>query len=134
MKEIDIIKTYYQRIVEADFPHSREIRDDEPRVACTDETGCHGDGKNVLWVTFDTSRGRLRDFFYECEYCDVTMYVTAELVSELVEGCSAARVGQIGDAQIIDALGGRSRKVIRQAKTALRLLAESLGAAHEPLD
>lgn len=126
MNELQVIKHYYGRIVSADFPHSGEIGDEELRVKAVAVRGCHGNTQNLLFFSFTVEDGCLRDLKYECRYCDVTMYVTAELVSELIDQQPIERLGAIGEADLEEALGGKSRKIIRQARTTLALLGESV--------
>jgi hypothetical protein len=126
VSELQVIKNYYGRVVSADFAHLKEIGDDELRVKAVAVRGCHGNTQNLLFFSFTVEDGHVRGLKYECRYCDVTMYVTAELVSELVDQQPVERLGAIGTADIVEALGGESKKVIRQARTALRLLGESV--------
>ena len=128
MSEAAVIMAGYERILAADFPHAGEIGDDETRVKAVTLRGCHGNTKNVLFLSFTVEDGCLRGLKYECQYCDVTMYITAELVCELVDGELVDGLGEIGDEEIAAALGGASKKIARQTRTALRLLAEALAA------
>lgn len=121
MREAEVLKAFYERIVRADFPYSAQIADGAPRIKAVDDSGCHGDGKNLLFLSFDIVDGRVANVHYECEYCDVTMYVTAELVCGLIEGRRLNEIGEIAQSQIVTALGGHSRKVLRQVRTALEM-------------
>ena len=123
MKEGELIKAFYERIVQADFPYSAPIPDESPRIKAVDDSGCHGDGKNLLFLSYDLVDGRVANVRYECEYCDVTMYVTAELVCGLIEGQPIEMIGEITQEEIVTALGGHSRKILRQVRTALELVA-----------
>lgn len=128
MSERDVIRAYYERVVAADFPGAGEIGDDEPRVKAVAVRGCHGNTQNLLFFAYTAEDGRLRDLRYQCQYCDPTMYVTAELLHGLLDGQPVARIGEIGDDEIEEALGGPSRKVLREARIALGLLADAAGA------
>ncbi len=125
MKEAELIKAAYERIVQADFPYSAPISDGSRRIKAVDDSGCHGDGKNLLFLSFDLVDGRVANVHYECEYCDVTMYVTAELVCGLMDGRTLYEIGEIAQSEVITALGGNSRKILRQVRTALELVADS---------
>lgn len=127
MSERSVIRMYYERVVEADFPGAGEIGEDEPRVKAVAVRGCHGNTQNLLFFSFAIEDGRLRGLKYECLYCSPTMYVTAELLHELLDGQPVARIGEIGDDELTEALGGTSRKVLREARIALGLLAEAAG-------
>jgi len=124
MKEAEVIKAVYERIVQADFPYSAPISGGSPRIKAVDDSGCHGDGKNLLFLSFDIVNGRVANVHYECEYCDVTMYVTAELVCGLMDGRTLDEIGEIAQSEIVTALGGQSRKILRQARTALELVSD----------
>jgi len=54
------------------------------------------------------------------------MYVVAELVHGMLDGRDVERIGDIDDADLIEALGGPSRKVLREARTAIGLIAEAI--------
>lgn len=125
MREVELIKAFYERIVQADFPYSAPISDGSRRIKAVDDSGCHGDGKNLLFLSFDLVDGRVANIHYECEYCDVTMYVTAELVCALIEGQTIEMIKDIPQAEIVAALGGHSRKILRQVRTALELVSDS---------
>ena len=126
MSEIEVIRTYYQRIVSEDFPYAREIGEDELRVKAVALRGCHGNSKNVLFLSCTTPGGTIADVKYECQYCDVTMYVTAELVCEWISGRTVDALADVDEEAMARQLGGKCRKVLRQARTALRLLVEGL--------
>ncbi len=124
MREAEVLKAFYERIVQADFPYSAPIPDGARRIKAVDDSGCHGDGKNLLFLSFDIVDGRVANVHYECEYCDVTMYVTAELVCGLIEGRPLNEIVEIAQSDIITALGGHSRKILRQVRTAFELVAD----------
>jgi len=126
MSEIDVIRAYYQRVTAADFPHAGDIADGELRVKGVALRGCHGNSKNVLFLSCTVTDGIIAEPKYECQYCDVTMYVTAELVCEWVSGRSVDALTPVDEDALQQQLGGKSRKILRQARTALELLAEGL--------
>lgn len=126
MSELSVIRGYYERVVAADFPGAGEIAEDEPRINAVKVRGCHGNTQNLLFFSVEVEDGHVRGLKYECQYCDPTMYVTAEVVRELVEGKPVGEIEAIGDAELTEALGGESRKVIREARMALELLAEAI--------
>jgi len=126
MTEIELIRARYESIVVADFPHSGAIGDDEPRVKAVERSGCHGHSQNLLFYSFAVEDGVVRGVKYECQYCDVPMYTVAEVVSELIADQPVTRLSEIGDGEIIRALGGESRKLMRLTRTALRLVAEAV--------
>ena len=127
MSELNVIKAYYDRVVERDFPGAGEIAAGEPRIKAVSVRGCHGNTQNVLFCTLTLEDGRVRGLKYECQYCDPMMYVVAELVGELLDGRPIDEITAIDDSEITEALGGPSRKVLREARTAIRLIAEGLG-------
>ena len=126
MSELNVIRDYYERLVAEDFPGAGEIAEDEPRVKAVTVRGCHGNTQNLLFYSFDVRDGRLQDLKYECQYCDPKMYVVAELVHGMLDGRDVERIGDIDDADLIEALGGPSRKVLREARTAIGLIAEAI--------
>jgi len=128
MSEVDILRRYYERIVAANFPHAGEIEDEEPRLKAVTVRGCHGNSKNQLFFSVTVEDGRVVALTYDCQYCDVTMYVTAELICALLEGQPLATLGQLGDADVARSLGGQVRKVKRQARITLGLLRDGLAA------
>jgi len=125
MSEAELIRARYERIVAADFPHSGEIGDDEPRVKAVERSGCHGHSQNLLFYSFEVEDGVVRGLKYECQYCDVPMYIVAEVVAGLIADRPVECLAEIDDEEIIQALGGRSRKLLRLTRTALRLIAEA---------
>lgn len=126
MSEAEVIRARYERIVAANFPHSGEIGDDEPRVKAVERSGCHGHSQNLLFYSFTVEDGLLRGLKYECQYCDVPMYIVGEVVAELIADQPVARLAEISDEEIVAALGGESRKLVRLARTALRLVGEAV--------
>ncbi len=126
MREVDLIRHFYESAVRSGFPYAADIPDTTARIKVVDDSGCHGDGKNLLFLTLSVVEGRLSRPRYECEYCDIMMYVTAELVCQLIDQRPVAELGMIRDAEITAALGGPSRKIIRQVNMALRMLIEAL--------
>ena len=126
MTEAEVIRACYERIVAADFPHSGEIGDDESRVKAVERSGCHGHSQNLLFYSFGIEDGMLRGLKYECQYCDVPMYIVAEVVSELIADRPVAEMDAITDEEIEALLGGRSRKLTRLTLTALCLLREAM--------
>jgi NifU-like protein involved in Fe-S cluster formation len=126
MSASQVVRGYYERIVAADFPHAGEIEESEARIKAVRREGCHGHSQNLLFFAPTIRDGRLQDLKYECQYCEPTMYVAAELVSELIEGQPVARLGEIGDRELIEALGGQHQHVLRLARTALALLDEAI--------
>lgn len=126
MTQAEVIRARYGRIVAADFPHSGEIGDDEPRVKAVERSGCHGHSQNLLFYSFAIEDGLLRGLRYECQYCDVSMYIVAEVVAELIADQPTERLAEIGDEEIIAALSGESRKLLRLTRTALRLVGEAV--------
>ncbi|HCA48476.1 MAG TPA: hypothetical protein DEP45_14310 [Armatimonadetes bacterium] len=128
MSEREVIRGYYERVIAADFPGAGAIGDDEPRIKAVEVRGCHGNTQNLLFFSANLDERGLLALRYECRYCNPTMYVTAELLHELLQGQPLARIGEIGDDELVAALGGTSRKVLREAHVALRLLREALEA------
>lgn len=126
MSELGVIKAYYEGVVTEDFPHAGEIGDDEPKIKAVTVRGCHGNTQNVLFFSLSVEEGALRDLKYECQYCDPTMYVVAELVAELLEGRQMDSMDGLDDSEMAKALGGGSRKVMREARTAIQLIHQAL--------
>ena len=127
MTEAEVIRACYERIVAADFPHSGEIGDDESRVKAVERSGCHGHSQNLLFYSFRVEDGMLRGLKYECQYCDVPMYVVAETVAGLIADRPVAEMDAITDEEIETMLSGQSRKLTRLTRTALRLLQQAIG-------
>lgn len=126
MSELEVIKSYYEQVVAEDFPHLEEIGEDERRIKAGDVRGCHGSAQNLLFYSFEIERGCIEGVKYECQYCGPTMYVVGEVVAGLLDGRPVGRVADIGEAEIIEAVGGESRNVLRAARTAIRLIAEAI--------
>jgi len=126
MSELGVIKAYYERVVAADFPRACEIGDDEPKIKAVTVRGCHGNTQNVLFFSLSVEECALRDLKYECQYCDPTMYVVAELVAELLEDRPVDAIDGIDEAEMAEALGGRARKVFREARAAIQLIHQAL--------
>lgn len=134
MSEAEFVRACYERVVAADFPHAGEIGADELRVKAVRREDCHGNSQNLLFFSFRIEERRFRDLKYECRYCDPTMYVAAELVSELIAGESVERLSCTESDQLANALGGHSRRVLRLAQSAMRLLEEAVEGMHRTDD
>jgi hypothetical protein len=126
MSELNVIKDNYERIVMEDFPHLGGIGEDELRIKAGEVRGCQGSTQNLLFYSLQVEDGRIRGPKYECQYCGATMYVVAELVGKLLEDRPVDELDAITDDEMAEALGGPSRKVIREARTAIRLIDEAL--------
>lgn len=126
MSELNVIKAYYERVVAEDFPCLGGIGEGEPRIKAVTVRGCHGSTQNLLFYSLHVEDGRIRDLKYECQYCDPTMYVVAELVGELLRDRAVEALDAITDEEMAEALGGESRKVLRRARTAVRLIDAAL--------
>ncbi|MBN2448923.1 MAG: hypothetical protein JXR77_00955 [Lentisphaeria bacterium] len=132
MNELDLIRGFYETLVAADFPHAGEVADDGARLQAVSVRGCHGNSKNLLFFSVTLNEGRVRAIRYDCQYCDVTLYVVAELVCRLLEEQPVTRLAELGDIEISALLGGESRKVLRQARVTLGLLRDALLAGRPP--
>ena len=128
MSEIELIRRCYERIVAADFPYAAQD-DEREAVKGVRVRGCHGNTQNVLFFTLTLEDGQLRDVRYDCQYCEPAMYITAEVLCELLEARPLGLLAELDDAAVIGALGGESRKILRQARTAVELLGEALAGA-----
>ena len=126
MGELDTIRAYYEKVVAGDFPHALPPDDGRARLKAVTIRGCHGNSTNLLFFSARAEDGVLRDLRYDCQYCDVVMYVTAELLCQLAAGRPVAALAGIGEEEIATALGGPSKKVARQAVISLGLLREGL--------
>ena len=126
MSELQVIKAYYEQVVAEDFPHLEGIGEEERRVKAGDVKGCHGDAQNLLFYSFEIEGGCIEDVKYECQYCGPTMYVVGEVVAGLLDGRPVDRIAQIDDDEIVEAVGGKSRNVLRAARTAIRLIGEAI--------
>lgn len=126
MSEIDILRNYYERIVADDFPHAGAGAEKSRRLTAVYIRGCHGNSRNQLFFSVELQGGCVRHITYECRYCDVTLYVTAEIICKLVEGIAVEDVAHISDVHVARVLGGRVRKIERQARVSLELLHEGL--------
>jgi len=126
MSEHEILMAFYEKLVAENFPYSGEIPDEENRLNATSVRGCHGDSSNILYFSVNVEDGLVRTIRYDCRYCDVIMYITAELICRLLDGQPIRRLAEISDAQVTAMLGGESPKVQRQARISLGLLKEGL--------
>jgi len=126
MSEHEILMAFYEKIVAENFPYAGEIPDEQNRLKATSVRGCHGDSTNILYFSVSVENGLVRAIRYDCRYCDVIMYITAELICRLLDQQPIRRLAEISDAQITALLGGQSPKVLRQARISLGLLKEGL--------
>jgi len=126
MTERDIIRAYYRRVASAGFPHAAEHDDGKDRLKAVSIRGCHGNSTNLLFFCVEVDNGIISRIGYDCQYCDVIMYVTAELICELSVGRAVADLGAIDDSDLAAALGGTSKKVLRQTRTSFGLLRDGL--------
>ena len=126
MTERDLIRAHYGKIAAADFPHAVAPDDEEARLKAVSVRGCHGNSTNLLFFSVEVEDGIIRRIRYDCQYCDVIMYVTAELICRLAGGRPVSALSQIREDDICRDLGGPSKKVVRQATTSLTLVQEGL--------
>jgi hypothetical protein len=132
MNELDLIRAFYETLVAANFPYAGEIADDPKRLKAVSIRGCHGNSKNLLFFSVTVEDGCVRAVRYDCQYCDVVMYVVAELLCRLVDRKPVTRLAELGDAQVTELLGGESLKILRQARVTLGLLKDGLLGGHPP--
>lgn len=126
MSELDVIRAYYEKVVTADFPHALKPEDGEARLKAVTVRGCHGNSTNLLFFSVETDEGVIRRIAYDCQYCDITMYVTAELICELAVDQPVHSLKAVTETDIVTALGGTSKKVLRQANTSIGMLCDGL--------
>ncbi len=126
MTERDLIRACYAKLAAAGFPYAVEPGDEGARLKAVSVRGCHGNSTNLLFFSVEVEDGTIRRIRYDCQYCDVILYVTAELICKLASGRPVAALSQISDDDLCREMGGLSKKVVRQATTSLELLREGL--------
>ncbi|MCK4401599.1 hypothetical protein KAW08_04785 [bacterium] len=126
MQEAELIKNYYRKIVSEEFPYSGILKNPGIKIKAVDSRGCHGNNINLLFLYIKIKDNRIESISYECEYCDVTMYVTGELVCRLINKLAILKIQNLNETDFKNELGGKSRKIFRQVSTALRIFNEEL--------
>ncbi len=119
-----MIKNYYRKIVSEDFPYSKKFKNFDIKIKAVDSRGCHGNSINLLFLYVKLKDNLIEFISYECEYCDVTMYVTGELICRLINKHGVVKIRNLNETDFENELSGKSRKIFRQVSTALRIFNE----------
>lgn len=126
MTEAELIRRYYQKIVEQNFKNSGEIENPDVSIKAVDTKGCHGNDTNILYFYFRVEKNIVKEIKYNCGYCDVIMYVTAEIMCNLIKDISIEKISKITKDDFINELGGYSQKTGIRWKTALNMLCKEI--------
>ena len=126
MNEIELIRKYYNKRVEEDFKNSGGLEDPDITVKAVDTKGCHGNNTDLLYFHLGIEGERIKDVRYECEYCDLIMYVVAEITCDLVRNRTLDEIANMTERDFSNALGGHSPKALARWKTAFDALVKEV--------
>jgi nitrogen fixation protein NifU and related proteins len=88
--------------------------------------GCRGE-RDYLFVYLRVSGRKIVDIKYECSQCDPGMFVTGEILCELVKGLSIDEVEEIDERDFIDHFGRDCEELEERASTALLIIKSAIG-------
>lgn len=119
----ELIIKRFQQINSEDFRNQGKI---ENANALADGKGCRGSGDH-LFLYLKIEDGKIVDIKYKCAYCDPTMFVTAEILCDMVRGLKIDEILRIdGKEDFINLLGGDSQEAIDHYTPALEILRKAI--------
>jgi len=112
-----LINRYFQEVVTKEFPNQGSIPDAN---AYAEGKGCKGDAsRDQLFLHLKIEGNRVAKIKYECSYCDPAMFVTAEIICDLVKGLTLDEISNIPLDKFSNALGGHSQQAIAHFSEAM---------------
>ena len=126
MEEIEVVKKYYEKIVKENFKNSGELKNPDIFIKAVNAKGCHGNNTNLLYFYLRIEKKVVKDIKYECEYCDLMMYVVGESMCNLLKYFDIDRILDISEKDFFAELGGYSYKALFRWKTALDILCKNI--------
>lgn len=121
----EFVRKYYQNVViKKNFRNSGKI--ENPKLSVGGK-GCRGSGhKDILFLYLRIEEDIVKDIKYECAYCDPTMYVTAEILCDLVKGLEVDKISSITEENFFNVLGSYSRQASEHWKPTFDLLLKEI--------
>lgn len=118
----ELIIKRYQQISREDYRNEGKIEDAN---AVADGEGCRGSGDH-LFLYLKIKDDKIVDIKYKCAYCDPAMFVTAEILCDLVKGLKIDEISKIDEKDFSNLLGGDSKEAIDHYIPALEILRKAI--------
>ncbi len=118
----ELIIKRYQQIGSEDFRNEGKIEDAN---AIANGEGCRG-SRDHLFLYLKIEDGKIVDIKYKCAYCDPAMFVTAEILCDMVKGLRIDEISKIDGKDFANLLGGYSKEAIAHYTPALEILRKAI--------
>jgi NifU-like protein involved in Fe-S cluster formation len=123
----ELIIKRFQQISSEDYRNEGKIEDAN---ALADGKGCRG-SKDHLFLYLKIENGKIVDIKYKCAYCDPAMFVTAEILCDLVKGLKIDEISKIDGKDFTNLLGGESKEGSDHFEMAMKILKEGIQSYRE---
>lgn len=123
-----LVLDYFKKIMAQGFPHQGRLENPTVRVDSKTEriNICETGDRDQLYLDLRTDGASVEDIKYQCDLCDPTGFVTAEILCELVKGKKIAALEKCSYVDFTGVLGGESEQLQQHCIGALKLLAVAL--------
>jgi len=119
---------YFKKIIAQGFPHQGRLENPTIRVDSKTENIdiCETGDRDQLYLDLVIAGMTVEDIKYQCDLCDPTGFVTAEILCALVTGKPVSEIGRFTSEDFDAVLGGVSEQLKRHSEGVLKLLAVAL--------
>jgi nitrogen fixation NifU-like protein len=118
----ELIIKRYQQISREDYRNEGKI--ENANVIANGE-GCRG-SRDHLFLYLKIEEDKIVDIKYKCAYCDPAMFVTAEILCDMVRGLRIDDISKIDGENFTTLLGGYSKEAIDHYTAALKILERAI--------
>lgn len=118
----ELIIKKYQQISKEDWPNEGKIEDAN---VVADGEGCRG-SRDHLFLYLKIEDSKIVDIKYKCAYCDPAMFVSAEILCDIVRGLRIDEISKIDGKDFTNLLGGDSKEAIDHYTPALDILKKAI--------
>jgi len=118
----ELIIKRFQQINSENYRNEGKIEDAN---ALADGEGCRGSGDH-LFLYLKIEDGKIADMKYKCAYCDPAMFVTAEILCDMVKGLKIDEISKIDGKDFSERLGGYSQDALDHYTPALEILSKAI--------
>jgi NifU-like protein involved in Fe-S cluster formation len=122
MKEVDIIRNFYSQIAAEGFKHEDSVDSPDISLKAVLTKGCHGNSNDLLFLDLKLNEKTIAEIGYNCEYCDMLMYVVGEALCKRLKGASLDEIETLKDKDLFGLIGGESKKALKRWNNALEIL------------
>ncbi len=127
-----LVLDYFKKIIAQGFPNLGRLENPTVRVDSKTENIniCETGDRDQLYLDLKTDGATVEEIKYQCDLCDPTGFVTAEILCELVKGKEVTALENCTYVDFTGVLGGESEQLERHVKGVLELLRAATRKVH----